>query len=242
MNEFKYAILSNEPTIENIDKEIERLQKMANDYNNMQMAIKIFINSVYGACASVYFSCYNPYLAEAITLQGQDIIKFSAKVLNKYFHEYWPKDTQLHKILNITKIPKVEMDVAVYGDTDTIASNSIITTQKGKISIENLYLNELKNSPIFEISPNGHEVISPTDVKILNYDKNNQINFSSVSKIIRHKSSKEKWKLLTKTGKEIICTLDHSLIVFRNGIKMEIKPCEILKTDKILAITKIIKK
>jgi DNA polymerase elongation subunit (family B) len=120
MQEFKYAKLSEDPTIEEIDKEITRLTKIANGYNNEQMAIKIFINSIYGACASVYFACYNPHLAEAITLQGQDIIKFSAKVLNKYFKEYWPKDTELHKLLKITIVPKVEFDVAVYGDTDSV--------------------------------------------------------------------------------------------------------------------------
>ena len=53
---------------------------------------------------------------------------------------------------------------------------------------------------------------------------------------MRHKVSKPKWKLRTKLGKEIIVTGDHSLIVFRNGKKMEVKPKDILKTDKILVI------
>lgn len=120
MKNFKYANISENPTIEELDAEIKRLNKLANDFNNEQMAIKIFINSIYGACASVYFICYNPQLAEAITLQGQDIIKFAANALNKYFHDLWPKDKELHKILGITSIPRVAGDVAIYGDTDSV--------------------------------------------------------------------------------------------------------------------------
>lgn len=118
--EYKYIKLNENPTIEEIDKEIKRLTKLANDFNNEQMAVKIFINSIYGACASPYFVAYNPMLAEAITLQGQDIIKFSSKVLNLYFHKYWQGDKALHQHLGITKIPRVEMDVAIYGDTDSV--------------------------------------------------------------------------------------------------------------------------
>jgi len=117
---FQYANLSVEPTIDEINKEIKRLEKIANDFNNEQMAIKIFINSIYGACASPYFVAYNPQLAEAITLQGQDIIKFSSKVLNLYFHKYWKNDKQLHDYLKITIIPDVVQDVAIYGDTDSV--------------------------------------------------------------------------------------------------------------------------
>ncbi len=35
-------------------------------------------------------------------------------------------------------------------------------------------------------------------------------------------------------GNELILTNDHSLIVFRNGVKMEVKPSEVIGTDKIL--------
>lgn len=118
--EFQYAKISENPTVEEIDKEIKHLEKLANDYNNEQMAIKIFINSIYGACASPFFVAYNPQLAEAITLQGQDIIKFSSKVLNMYFHKYWKNDKALHQHLGITQIPDVVQDVAIYGDTDSV--------------------------------------------------------------------------------------------------------------------------
>ena len=36
--------------------------------------------------------------------------------------------------------------------------------------------------------------------------------------------------------KEIVVTNDHSMIVFREGKKIEIKPKDIRKTDKILIV------
>ena len=72
-------------------------------------------------------------------------------------------------------------------------------------------------------------------LNVLNY-KNGELSFNPVKRIIRHKVSKPKWKLKTKSGKEIIVTNDHSMIVFRDGVQLEIKPSNILKTDKILVI------
>jgi len=232
MKEFKYAKLTNEPTHKEIDKEIKRLQRLANTYNNEQMGIKIFINSIYGACASVYFVCYNPDLAEAITLQGQDIIKFSALVLNKYFKEIWHKDKKLHEKLGLTKVEKVEHDVSVYGDTDSCDKNTIIRTNKGSITIENLY-NESSIST--GITLNGHESVK-TDRKVLNYNKEGKLEYQNPERIIRHKVTKQKWLLKTKTGKEIYITNDHSLVVFRDNQKIKVKPKEVKKSDKILVV------
>jgi len=105
---------------EEIQLEIDRLQQIANDRGNEEQAIKIFINSIYGACASVYFVGYNTRIAEAITLQGQDMIKYATNILNRYFNDFWHKDKDLHKQLGITSpVTKVHNEVVVYGDTDS---------------------------------------------------------------------------------------------------------------------------
>ena len=54
---------------------------------------------------------------------------------------------------------------------------------------------------------------------------------------MKHKVSKEQFKIKTKSGKEIIVTGDHSCIVFRNGKQLAVKAKDINKdTDKILSI------
>lgn len=109
-----------ESSKQEIQAEINRLQQMANDKGNEEQAIKIFINSIYGACASVWFVGYNTRIAEAITLQGQDMIKYATNILNRYFMDFWHKDKVLHEKLGITQaVSKVHNEVVVYGDTDS---------------------------------------------------------------------------------------------------------------------------
>lgn len=87
-----------------------------------QNAIKILINSIYGAFGNKWFYFYNPDIAQSITLQGQDLIKFSIKAVNHYFLEKWHKDEELHKLLGIDgyTINKIETEAAIYTDTDSI--------------------------------------------------------------------------------------------------------------------------
>ena len=87
-----------------------------------QNAIKILINSIYGAFGNKWFYFYNPDIAQSITLQGQDLIKFSIKAVNHYFLEKWHLDTELHKLLGIDQytINKIEAESAIYTDTDSI--------------------------------------------------------------------------------------------------------------------------
>ena len=106
-------------TREEIISEINRLTLLMNSKMNEEQAIKIFINSVYGATASPFFVGYNVRVAEAITLQGQEMIKFVTKIINRYFSEFWYRDTELHQKLGLNRIDRVTREVAIYGDTDS---------------------------------------------------------------------------------------------------------------------------
>lgn len=87
-----------------------------------QNAIKILINSIYGAFGNKWFYFYNPDIAQSITLQGQDLIKFSIKAVNHYFMDRWHLDTELHQLLGIDKykINQITEEAAIYTDTDSI--------------------------------------------------------------------------------------------------------------------------
>lgn len=101
--------------MENIEKKIKKLDLKQN-------AIKILINSIYGAFGNKWFYFYNPDIAQSITLQGQDLIKFSIKAVNHYFREKWHNDRELHEKLGIAqyKINPIDRDAAIYTDTDSI--------------------------------------------------------------------------------------------------------------------------
>jgi hypothetical protein len=101
--------------MEDRDKHLKKLDLKQN-------AIKILINSIYGAFGNKWFYFYNPDIAQSITLQGQDLIKFSIKAVNHYFLERWHLDTELHEQLGISQytINKVDSEAAIYTDTDSI--------------------------------------------------------------------------------------------------------------------------
>jgi hypothetical protein len=103
-----------------IAAEINRLTLLMNLKKNEEQAIKIFINSIYGATASPYFVGYNVRVAEAITLQGQEVRDYGSKIFNRYFTEFWHRDKELHDILGITRAEKIKDEVTVYGDTDSV--------------------------------------------------------------------------------------------------------------------------
>lgn len=105
---------------EEIKKEIERLTHFMNNCHSEEMAYKLAINSIYGGLANKYFVAFNTDVAEAVTLQGQDLIKYAEKILNRYFNNFWHTDTELHEKLGITtKVRQVTTPLVIYSDTDS---------------------------------------------------------------------------------------------------------------------------
>lgn len=78
--------------------------KLISKYNNIQMARKIQLNSLYGAMANKYFRYYDDTIAEGITLTGQYIIQYIGKAL----------DTYLNKICGTH-----DVEYTFYSDTDS---------------------------------------------------------------------------------------------------------------------------
>ena len=100
----------------------KQLEQQIKSLDLKQNAIKILINSFYGAFGNKYFYFHNNEIAQSITLQGQDLIKFSIKAINHYFQQKWHLDTELHEKLGISgkTINQVEKEAAVYTDTDSV--------------------------------------------------------------------------------------------------------------------------
>ena len=123
MMELQYAQITKDSTRDEIRAEIERLKRLANEYKNEEQAIKLTINSIYGGLGNQFFVAHNSDVAEAVTLQGQDLLKYSDMVVNYYFHDMWHLDKELHAHLGIegevTPI-KTHISVSIYGDTDSL--------------------------------------------------------------------------------------------------------------------------
>lgn len=60
--------------------------------DNNQHAIKILLNSLYGAMSNIYFQYFDIRIAEAITLNGQLCIKWAARVVNDFLNKGFKTD------------------------------------------------------------------------------------------------------------------------------------------------------
>lgn len=87
ISEFKYSYLKDPETcpILELEKQVADLTQKTNFFETKQLAIKKFINSVYGALGSKYFVAHNTAIAESITAQGRDLNHYSENSVNAYF-------------------------------------------------------------------------------------------------------------------------------------------------------------
>jgi len=84
------------------------LESEINQLENNQMAIKILLNSLYGAMANKYFKFFDNALAESVTLTGQLSIKWAERAINN----------EMNKVLK-TK----GKDYVIAIDTDSVYIN-----------------------------------------------------------------------------------------------------------------------
>jgi DNA polymerase elongation subunit (family B) len=103
-SKFKKQMLKVEQEYQN-DKTKKHLLKEISRLNNLQMAMKIALNSAYGAMGNQYFRYFDIRMAEGITTSGQLSIRWMANKLN----------AMLNKTLKTT-----DKDFVVAIDTDSI--------------------------------------------------------------------------------------------------------------------------
>lgn len=81
------------------------LERKVTTLDNKQMAVKILMNSLYGAMSNEYFRYYDTRIAEGITVSGQLVIRWAEKTINNYMN-------------NILKTDKQDYVIAI--DTDSL--------------------------------------------------------------------------------------------------------------------------
>jgi DNA polymerase elongation subunit (family B) len=87
----KKLMIASKKELEVADKtnkqEIYRIERDIATYENQQTAIKILLNSLYGALGNKYFRYFTMEIAEGITLSGQMIIRWAEKAVNDYLNK-----------------------------------------------------------------------------------------------------------------------------------------------------------
>lgn len=134
-------------TDEELKDLLKEKKKQAIQLHNAQMAIKISMNSLYGACANLYFLYYISEMAEAITTSGQLSIQYAQKSVNDYMNKFMKTE---------------DMDFIVYIDTDSIYVDMAPLVEKvfGTIDIDRKtgeeFLDGVCREKIEKIIENGY--------------------------------------------------------------------------------------
>jgi DNA polymerase elongation subunit (family B) len=106
----KQEMITAQKELQKVDKndkqEMYRIERDIAIAENRQMAIKILLNSLYGALGNRYFRFFDQRIAEAITLTGQLTIRWAEYSLNAY----------LNKVLKTSKWK----DFVIAIDTDSL--------------------------------------------------------------------------------------------------------------------------
>lgn len=119
MAQYKSKFIDIDPytcTQEELANALSMLHNLSGYYESKQLAVKLFINSVYGATASKYFVGHNTAVAESITLQGQDLNHYSENCVNKYFRGIFQSREHYDRVIYVPLFEWMEKwDIA---DTD----------------------------------------------------------------------------------------------------------------------------
>ena len=210
-------------------------------YDSQQHNRKILLNSVYGYLGTRFSRLYDLDNAMSVTLNGQSVTKRAIKSVDNLFRKNFEK-TKLGKKLKFNKTRQTK-DIVIYGDTDSSYYDDNIRPKSlnGKeINFRDFYnISEKDSKNDTKKHADGRDfVFFKNNEQLPYYDEEaKKVVYGKIDYIYRHFTTKNIFKIKTKTGKEINVTEDHTCIVLDNeGLTKEVKPLDIKKGDKIIKL------
>jgi DNA polymerase elongation subunit (family B) len=227
MNKFLAFLEDNKHQLSNDNK--VKLRTKSDMLYGKQMAYKIFMVSLYGATGSPYFRWYHNDIASAITISAQLANRWIMRKLNDLFN----------KILGTA-----DYDYVIYGDTDSTDGDTVIVINKNhssvntpemQVTISSLY-ESLLNDYIHKDDENHNWIKKCEGLNSLSLNSiTNELEYKNINYVKKHRVYKEIFEL-TVGNKTVIITSDHSLIVKRNDIILEVKPNDVLDSDMFIEL------
>lgn len=150
---YKKKMLGREQDLENAktekqsDSTLEKIESDISAFNNLQMALKILMNSLFGAMAANGFRFRNTNVAETITLTGQYVLRSI--------------EQQIDDKLN-TVFKTVDHKYLVYVDTDSVYFNVGPVVQKYMSTIKDKaeIIKRLEKMAVDIIQKNVNDIVS----------------------------------------------------------------------------------
>jgi DNA polymerase elongation subunit (family B)/intein/homing endonuclease len=191
-------------------------------YDRRQYVYKIKLNSAYGALSNYRFRFFELAMGQSTTGTGRAILEHMCSQI----------------ALNLDGKYDMFSESIAYGDS--VGSDSLIQTATGQVKICDLFTN-------VDNSIGDKEYCHPTNLQTLTYDESGNIScFKPIKYIMRHKASKQMYRVWITNSNYVDVTEDHSLMGYVNtkfrkkgeSCLTEIKPQELGNTVKSLVYAK----
>lgn len=181
------------------NKTPEELREFCQHLKLTDSALKVLINSVYGATANKHFDLANPDLAAAITSSGRFFIRLLAKNI----------ETRLQRLI---KSPE---PYVIYQDTDSVTGDTKIEANGEILKIEDMW-NHPNTEEFTLVTNTGHQVRKIRGIQTSTYSLEKGYHKSDMVYIMRHKVRKKQYKIkviddLDNRETSVIVTEDHAL-------------------------------
>lgn len=186
-------------------------------WDKRQLVKKIVLNSLYGALLNSGCRFFDKRIGQSTTLTGRSITR--------------------HMISKVNEIITGKYDhlgeSCIYSDTDSC----FFTTKLRKNNNETITIEEAFNSCTEFWNDGDKEYGYNPDLTVLSYDPIKDEPYQGrINYVYRHKVSKDLYEIEDELGNTIIVTEDHSVMVERGGILIELKPFDIQDDDVLISV------
>jgi len=234
-------------TKEELEKAIDLCEIEENKKNSAQLGTKVFLNSIYGAIGAAFFNLHNVSVAESVTSQGQDLVKFAARRCDEYFRNEWVTDYEAHERAIkemqkkypdfdgekfkqlVAKIPLSFNTLQAYGDS--VAGSSMLCVKRDE-NVETVSIEDLYNSEVGRLTESKEKSYVSSKCEVLSGCGE----FLPIKYVMRHYTQKSVYRVTSESGKFVDVTEDHSVMVYKSGgvDLVEVKPTDIHNNDRLL--------
>jgi hypothetical protein len=123
-------------------------------------------------------------------------------------------------------------EAVIYGDTDSEIGSTVHITNFGEETVENLFA----NCDTFW-NDGDKEYAHSSELMVMSYDaERNEPYLGHINYIYRHRVSKDLYEIEDSAGNTVTVTQDHSVMIERDGVLMEVKPQDIVDTDVLISL------
>lgn len=125
-------------------------------------------------------------------------------------------------------------DTIVYGDTDSVAGDTVVETSQGPMTIEELF-ERCNDKEIDQLTKKEYGY--DDDIMVMSYcPKKDEPYFGHINYVYKHPVSKQLYDIEDEFGNVVTVTEDHSVMVERNSKLIEVKPANILDSDILISV------